>query len=92
MGSDMTGTSGESQVSSDPARQIRRQVTGNMRAEDGGARDLELAAPGRSLAIAGLDTGADQVSPKGAMDAARVLITAADRCSHPGPGRYYRRG
>ena len=44
-----------------------------------------LSGPGRF-------TGADQVSPKGAMDAARVLITAADRCSHPGPGRYCRRG
>ena len=35
--------------------------------------------------------GADQVSPKGAIDTVRGLITAADRCSHPGPGRYCRR-
>src|SRR6266566_8654272 len=37
-------------------------------------------------------TGIDQVSPKEAMDADRVLITAADRCSHRGPGRYCRPG
>ena len=55
-------------------------------------RNLAVRHKGTSGSRVRRIAGADQVSTKGAMEAARVLITAADRCPHPSPVRYCRRG